>query len=1225
MERWPEPFRVLFRKFAQINAHLTFLTLHLRSTIPTYELLHKLNADISTLDLGLITALFPTGDVVYEYVDENQVMLSFAESLQHSWSRGYTQHKPSTVDQAYEEAFLAQEASSSRQLLIFEFRDAKIHGVGSVMHTGAKKRRKMQIKDRPQDGFFLASKDLKMDTLSREQLLNIIRARNAKFQAEIDDFLASFEGEDPMKALIEKASALVPQPPEFLDPVESMEGTQSSSVDSEKPTLDEMVNVLKEKGFYKHQIVALETLTPSRKASCGTLPVKEEFGVPHIHPDLVQALWDYKGIALQDGLYSHQAEALKALMYEENPKHVIVSTSTSSGKSLIYQIPVLNDILWDISNGINTKRRSTTAIFIFPTKALAQDQKRHIQDLINHLPTLKRKIIVDTYDGDTESKSRTYIRNYADIIFTNPDTIHASILPQHESSAFEGRPGWPDFLLHLKYVVVDELHVYKGTFGVHVSYVMARLNRIKAKLNAEDTRMDHHGIQYISCSATISNPASHFRAVCSIPKNDSVVHISEDGSPCSERKLVVWNPPPLMNKRGETQRQLESSAVLKEGPINKAFVPRENIIPELARVLVQLLTKLPTIKVILFCTIRTVCELMMKEIRSLISSSTYTGSLSEHDVMSYRGGYSKADRRKIEIQMFSGQLRAIVATNALELGIDLSELDVVITAGFPILKLNLHQQFGRAGRSTNSKGSLAIYVGSANPIDQYYIRNPLKLCDKDNYEDLCVEGLIDSGLSQLIMELHLQCAAFEWPVSLAEDVEYFVPSGSNKISNVFVKLCQNSLYKDNNGKYRTSPQYLPWPAEHVAIRAIEETSFAVVDVTNGRNKVIEEVEALRTSFTLYEGGIFLHQGLQYLVKEFNSKGCYAKVERVKVDWITLQRDFTDVDPSEVEYVKCLQSPRSETASDVPAFFGKIEITTVVFGYFKVNRRGELLEAVEVNNPPVKFHSKGFWIDIPRSALEVIEEKGLSAAGGIHAAQHAIMNILALFINGGATTNGNARWSSNIGESELKTECKAPEKEFAKRQSNRKRPARLVFYDAKGGSQGLGVSAKTFEHIDEIIDTAYTTVSECECDWGCPLCVTAGFCKEMLLVMSKPAAAIILGALVGVDLEQLREQVRDGPEENMPTISVETILSTSASVRFSKDVEIISVRRASRPLAPLMKREERETIKAEIDIKGKVKDEVKEESDIGNEDGNENLNVNDNETHALDLDLDLYEV
>lgn len=1154
---WPDPFRELYRKFVLINTHLTFLAAHSRLTIPTFEHLQKLNNDISRLDLQMIKDLLPDGDVTFDYIDENQLMLSFVEKVEFSWQKGYKQNQPKTVDDAYEALSKMTEAKPERQLLVFEFCDVKTHGIGGVIKGGdVRKRQKTALTP----DFFVGHNQLSMEQLTPEQLRAMISGRSQRFAKCIDQFLDSFPADEEegaeFKVLVERNSSRIPEPAHLSDPVEVMSVRNTENLTGAKPDVPAMLAALEEKPLFRDQILTVATLTPRRGARTELLPTEL------IHPDLVEALWDYKGIdAIDGGLYVHQTQALKAVI--EQGKHVIVSTSTSSGKSLIYQLPILNDILRDTDCQVNTSRRTATAMFIFPTKALAQDQKRHLKELISLLPKSNRKITVDTYDGDTPGKERGHIRNFADIIFTNPDAIHAAILPNHAMEAPNEPRGWTEFLANLKYVVVDELHVYKGTFGVHVSYTMARLNRMRTRLALGSCPC------YISCSATIKNPESHFRTVCAIPDLEEIVHVFEDGSPSSEKKLVVWEPPVLMNKRGEREKP-QTTLVLATSlntPIKSAFLPRENIVGELARILVHLLCKLPTIKVILFCPVRAVCELVIKEVRTLITSRDHpewTG-ISEHDVMSYRGGYSKSDRRAIELKMFNGHLRAIVATNALELGIDLSDLDVVISCGFPGLKLNLHQQFGRAGRGKSSQGSIALLVCGSNPVDRYYLKNPDELCDKDSYEDLCVEGILDGSLNQMVMAMHLQCAAFEWPIDLEEDKKWFSPHNLPKMNATFDMLCNEKLNQDNKGFYRTDPRYLPWPAEKVSLRNVEDTMFAVVDVTKNRNIVIEEVEALRTSFTLYEGGIFLHQGLPYLIKEFNPEGRFAKVERVKVTWVTQQRDFSDIDPMEIELVKRLQPPKMAASSDIPAFFGKIQITIVVFGYFKVNRKAEILEVVEANNPPVVLQSKGFWIDIPIPAIKAIQEKSLNHAGGIHAAQHAIMNILPLFITGGATTNPNVRFTSSVGEAELSTECKAPEKEFAQRQSKRKRPARLIFYDSKGGAQGTGMSAKTFEFIDEIVQTTYQRVTGCECEWGCPLCVTGSFCKENLLVMSKPASIIILGSLLGYDLDELRNQVADGPELNMPPISTETISGESQHVKFSQDVEIVAVKEASKPL------------------------------------------------------------
>lgn len=1140
----PEKFQRIIRIFKVLSTHLTFLASHSRTTIPTFDTIKKFIPDIAEIDLAVIAKVLPKNDVSFQYVDENQVMLSFAEKVEYNWTHGYKLTKVS--ERTYEPEGV------SKQLLIFDFQDTKLHGIGSKIKGARTKRQKVE-KEKPETTFFLSTANLSLQNLPSDQLRSMITARNEKFIRYLEPhFVHDYD------LLEHDSESLLPVPPQLDDPIEELELKiwATSSGDS-RPLIPQMVSALKLADFYKLQIEAVETLNPSRDAV--TIPLDQDIV---LHPELVFALKTVKNIDVESGLYSHQSEALKAILVDKN--HTIVSTSTSSGKSLIYQMPIVNEILWNLEdNGFQNKRNST-AFFIFPTKALAQDQMRHLQNILNALPSnSKRRIITDTYDGDTPQEARSRIRRFADIIFTNPDTIHASILPNHSGLSYlDLSDGWKDFLSKLAYVVVDELHVYKGTFGVNIRYVMSRLQRIHSKLTDGDM------MRFISCSATIQNPPSHFRTVCGIPSEQQVSHVYEDGSPCAEKKLVVWNPPPLMNKRGQTQSQLQSSSSVS---IAAPFIPRVSSIEELARVLVHLLSTLPNVKVILFCPIRAVCELMMKEVRFLLMKYKWH-NVQNSDIMSYRGGYSKSDRRLIEQRMFSGQLRAIVATNALELGIDLADLDVVITCGFSGSKLNLHQQFGRAGRGNDSKGSLAIYIAGRSPIDQYYLTNYMELCDKSDYEDLCVEGLIEIGQAKFIMEQQLQCAAFEWPINLEGDMKWFIFGNSTKQQNQYVELCRTKLITDELGRYRTNPQYLPWPVDSFSIRHIEDNAFAVVDTTNGRNIVIEEVEELRTSFTLYEGGIFLHQGLPYLVKEFNPEERYAKVQRVQVDWTTSQRDFSDVDPVEIELVKCLRSPLS-TKSDIPVFYGKIETTITVFGFFKLSRKSEILEAVDVDNPQVVLKSKGFWIDISERALLLIQSMDLSPSGGVHAAQHAIMNILPLFISGGATTNPNAKFFSNLGEAELQTECKAPEKEFARRETSRKRPARLVFHDSRGGARGSGVSAKTFEHIDDIIHTTYRRVKDCDCEWGCPLCVSASFCKENMLVMSKPAAIIILADLLGLDLDVICSEVPCGPEANMPHQSVETVAPVKEAIRYSKDVEIIASRPIARPHEVLVKQEE----------------------------------------------------
>jgi len=296
-------------------------------------------------------------------------------------------------------------------------------------------------------------------------------------------------------------------------------------------------------------------------------------------------------------------------------------------------------------------------------------------------------------------------------------------------------------------------------------------------------------------------------------------------------------------------------------------------------------------------------------------------------IMGYRGGYAPQDRRKIEREMFDGKLLGIVATNALELGVDIGSLDAVITVGFPYTISNLRQQSGRAGR--RNKDSLSVLVGDCFPTDQYYMENPDEIFTKPNCE------LQVDLQNMLVLEGHIQCAAFEMPIRSDEDKLYF--------GKQLPEIAEERMVKDPLGFYHCNERFRPQPSKCVAIRDTEDGHFAVIDVTNGRNIVLEEVEPSRAFFTIYEGGIFLHQGHKYLVKQFSPEEKYAKVMLINVDWTTQQRDFTDIDPIETEAIRRIPDSLSR------AFYGAIKIRQTVFGFFKVDKKRRILDAVEVDS------------------------------------------------------------------------------------------------------------------------------------------------------------------------------------------------------------------------------------------------------------------------------------
>lgn len=505
---------------------------------------------------------------------------------------------------------------------------------------------------------------------------------------------------------------------------------------------------------------------------------------------------------------------------------------------------------------------------------------------------------------------------------------------------------------------------------------------------------------------------------------------------------------------------------------------RGSALLECSRLFTQLILR--GVRIITFCKTRARCEALFGAVKQGLEVLGRSECAAR--VMAYRGGYTAQDRRKIESDMFEGKLLGIIATTALELGIDIGTLDCVLTWGFPYTISNLRQQSGRAGR--RNKDSLCILLGDPLAVDQHYMQNPDDLFSRPN-----AEPQIDLT-NVLTLEAHLQCAAFELPIKPEEDAAYF--------GQGLGRLCEDYLIKDDLGLYHCHPRFRPLPSAHVAIRDAEDDQFAIIDVTHDRNVVLEELETSRATFTIYDGAIFLHQGNKYLVRDFQPDRQRGLVERVNVAWTTMPRDFTDVDPIETE------ATRGLLGSPCLAYYGTIRITQKVFGFFKMDKRGRILDAVQVDNPPIVRSARGFWLDVPEETLEILRTRGLHPAASIHSAEHAILSLMPTVV---ATIPGDVR-----------TECKAAKKEFAKKETQRKRPGRLTFYDAKGGNSGSGTCTKAFEHIDHLLKLALKRVQQCFCSEGCMGCVASESCYEGNEVMGKAGGEVVLKALLNMEID-----------------------------------------------------------------------------------------------------------
>ncbi len=523
---------------------------------------------------------------------------------------------------------------------------------------------------------------------------------------------------------------------------------------------------------------------------------------------------------------------------------------------------------------------------------------------------------------------------------------------------------------------------------------------------------------------------------------------------------------------------------------------------ECSRLFCQLILR--GVRVIAFCRVREQCEKLVGAVKQELEALGRAEVVGR--VMGYRGGYTAPDRRRIETDMFDGKLLGIVATSALELGVDIGTLDCVLTWGFPYTIANLRQQSGRAGR--RNKDSLSILVGDGFATDQHYMQNPDELFTKPSCE---LQVDLDN---MLVKEGHLQCAAHEMPIQPVTDAAYFGPD--------LPQICLTHLTPDATSQfYHCHPSFRPHPSRFVPIRDAEDDTFAIIDTTANRNIVLEHLEASRATFTLYDGAIFLHQGSTYLVRDFDPSRALARVERVRADWLTAQRDFTDVDAVETHFSRRLARNPVQNAC-----YGAVRITQKVFGYLKIDpRRGNrVLDAVAVDNPPVIRNAKGMWLDIPTQALEILAARRLNAAAAIHAAQHALMSLVPNFV---VSLPGDIR-----------TECKSGKKEFAKKQSSRKRPARLTLYDARGGAGGAGLSRKAWEFVDLLLGQALSRVEGCPCAGGCVECCASSMCVEMNEVMSKVGCVVVLRVILGEEVDV--EGLPMGPEEGSP-VGLETVV------------------------------------------------------------------------------------
>jgi DEAD/DEAH box helicase domain-containing protein len=704
-------------------------------------------------------------------------------------------------------------------------------------------------------------------------------------------------------------------------------------------------------------------------------------------------------------LYTHQAEAVNQA---RQGKNVIVVTSSASGKTLCYNIPVLETLF---------TQTDTRALYLFPTKALAQDQLRTLHE--DFCPDLFKVNDFATFDGDTPPAERGEIRKNARIILSNPDMLHVGILPNHQQ--------WSRFLRSLKYVVIDEAHTYRGVFGSHLAGVLRRLRRLCSLYGAEP--------QFMLCSATIANPGELAEELTGLP----FVIVDNDGAPHGGKDFVFWNPP-LIDDGKTTRRSANSEAT--------------NIFTELLE---------QNIRTLVFANTRRLTELIYTYTRDKLGS--IKPALAKR-IKSYRAGYLAEDRRKIERDLFSGKLLGVVATNALELGIDIGDLDATILTGYPGSIASTWQQAGRSGRGKQQ--SLSFLIGRDGPLDQYFMRHPDFFFQK-NFENALV-----NPTNPYILRAHLLCAAWEMPLTETDET-YFGLALVKERDELFAR----GVLKERRNKWYLSAN-ISYPAKDINIRSTSGENFALIDTSTGA--LLETVDSGIAFFQIHPGAVYLHQGETYLITKLDLATHTGYCNPTQTNYYTQTKELTDL--------HILNTLRGKDTKHVKVYLGEVEVTNRVLGYKrKAQFTDETLGEEALDLPPQTFQTMALWFDLPERTVSRIISEQMDFAGGLHATEHAAIGILPLFALcdrndiGGVSTV----FHPDTGK------------------------AQIFIHDGHPG--GVGIAEKGFELIEQLWRVTLETIKECPCQDGCPSCIQSPKCGNNNQPLDKKVAQILLEGLL----------------------------------------------------------------------------------------------------------------
>jgi len=704
-------------------------------------------------------------------------------------------------------------------------------------------------------------------------------------------------------------------------------------------------------------------------------------------------------------LYSHQFEAYERV---KGGQHLVVVTPTASGKTLCYNLPILDDLI---------QNPELRALYLFPTKALAQDQ---MAELVELSEDFDQRIGVHTYDGDTPGDMRKRIREEARIILTNPDMLHAGVLPHH--------PKWVQLFQNLKYVVVDELHTYRGVFGSHVCNVLRRLKRVARFYGQE--------IQFICTSATIANPQELAENLL----EEKVELIDHNGAPRSRKELIFYNPPVTNPELGLRKSALSTARHLAERFLKNG------------------------VQTLVFATSRVNVEVLLSYLKNAIDKDPTQPA----QIRGYRGGYLPNTRREIERKLRNKEILGVVSTNALELGIDIGSLDACILTGYPGSIASTWQQIGRAGRRTGQ--SVAVLVARNLPLDQFIVRNPRYFLEQSPEHGLIQPDNLD------ILVSHIKCAAFELPFREGESF------GGENLREILDFLSEESILHHSGDAWNWTDE--SYPADSVSLRNICEENFVVLDSKRG-NQAIGEVDFDSAPELIHDDAIYMCEGRQYYVDELDYRGRKAHVRPVKVDYYTEAITYSALRILRTEDQKTVHQARVEhgevhLAKKFPGFKKIKFYTSENLGYGKIHL------------PVHEVHTDSYWMTVSELTLSELPLSRTEVIQGFLGVSYALHHIAKLILMcdlqdlGRSVGDLSTQWFAlNTPDGLGFYSAAGEDAEIQPDRLDRFDPT-IFLYDNYPG--GIGFSEKLFECHENLMNETLGLIQSCMCQKGCPSCV-----------------------------------------------------------------------------------------------------------------------------------------